>query len=226
MSGDTDLRARIAQRMQPDYLNQEVRLKVLDGEDLMEAVADAAAELEYRLSDQGLVLPPRTRSRMYKRPATRAPAVIKIEANPREMMIVRAVSRTYGAAQFGCSPDGSVFTADTDGYSYPGGDRRDSVTGLSPVLEEVADIFNSRWRRDGIGGRFYERNGSFFDADDRAVFVEVKITRNASFDRRGPVIDRAAPVVDDTTSSGNLVQRLAARLVRSRRRPGRRDIQP
>lgn len=212
--------------MQPDYLNQEVRLKVLDGEDLMEAVADAAAELEYRLSDQGLVLPPRTRSRMYKRPATRAPAVIKIEANPREMMIVRAVSRTYGAAQFGCSPDGSVFTADTDGYSYPGGDRRDSVTGLSPVLEEVADIFNSRWRRDGIGGRFYERNGSFFDADDRAVFVEVKITRNASFDRRGPVIDRAAPVVDDTTSSGNLVQRLAARLVRSRRRPGRRDIQP
>lgn len=226
MSGDTDLRARIEQRMESDYLNQEVRLKVLDGEDLMEAVADAAAELEYRLSDQGLVLPPRTRSRMYKRPAARAPAVIKIEANPREMMIVRAVSRTYGAAQFGCSPDGSVFTADTDGRTYPGGDRRDAVTGLSSVLDEVADIFNSRWRRDGIGGRFYERNGSFFDADDGAVFLEVKITRNASFDRTGPVLDHTAPVVDDTVPGGNLMRRLAARLVRSRRRPGHRDLQP
>lgn len=219
MAGDENLRAEIMQRMRSDYLGQEVRLKVLDGEDLDEAVAVAAAELERRLSQRGLLLPPRTRSRAYKRPSDRAISVIKVEANPREMMIVRAVARTWGAAQFGCSPDGSVFTADTDGYSWPDGNRRNPVTGLSPVLDEVADIFNSRWRRDGIGGRFYERNGSFFDADDGAVFVEVKITRMAVFNH-GP-----APVSKDPPArGGNLRQRLAARLGRIRRRPddGRR----
>jgi len=219
VEGEKSLRAEIAERMHSDYLGQEVRLQVLDGEDLDDAVAAAAAELEHRLSQRGLVLPPRTRSRTYKSPLTRAASVIKIEANPREMMIVRAVARTWGAAQFGCSPDGSVFTADTDGYSFPDGDRRNPVTGLSEVLDEVADIFNSRWRRDGIGGRFYERNGSFFDADDRAVFLEVKITRNASF-------NRTAPVVDDLVLAGNFVQRLAARLVHNRRQQGHRDIRP
>jgi hypothetical protein len=76
-----------------------------------------------------------------------------------------------------------VFTADTDGYSWPEGDRRDPVTGLSPLLDEVAAIFNSPRRRDGLGGRFYERDGRFFDADDGEIFVEIHVSENVQFRR-------------------------------------------
>jgi hypothetical protein len=185
------------QRMRSDYLSQEIRLQVLDDKQLNKAVAVAAVELERRLSKWGLILPRRTRSRTYKWPRTRTASVIKIEAHPREMMIVRAVARTWGAAQFGCSPDGSVFTADTDGWSWPPErGRRDTVTGLSKLLDDVADIFNSEARRNGAGGRFYERNGEFFDADDGSVFLEVGITRRAKFNRTTPV--------------GKLMEKLAA----------------
>lgn len=169
--------------MRSDYVRQEVRLQVLDDKQLRKAAKVAAAELQHRLSQRGLILPQRTRSRTYKEPVTRATSVIKVEANPREMMIIRAVARTWGAAQFGCSPDGSVFTADTDGYSWPDQGRRNDVNGLSTLLDGVAQVFNSVSRRDGTGGRFYERNGSFFDADDGAVFLEVRITRGAKFNR-------------------------------------------
>lgn len=174
--------------MRSDYRNQEIRLQVLDDDQLDRAVAATAIQLEHRLSKRGLILPPRTRSRTYKWPLTSAASVVKMEANPREMMIVRAVARTWGAAQFGCSPDGSVFTADSDGWSWPlERGRRNDVTRLSALLDDVAELFNSEARRDGVGGRFYERNGSFFDADDGAVFLEVKITRTAKFNRANPV---------------------------------------
>lgn len=146
----------------------------------------AARELERRLRRTGLALPPRTRSRRDKLPRSRAVPVLKRETSPVEMMIVRAIARTWGAAQFGCSPNGSVFTADTDGWSIPSG-RRDEVTRLSPLLVEVADIFNS-WKRDGAGGRFYERDGCFFDADDGAIFIEIQL-RSDDFDYRGPFDD-------------------------------------
>jgi hypothetical protein len=64
------------------------------------------------------------------------------------------MTSTPGAAQFGVCPDGSVFTTDAIGWSLFSG-RRVDVTGLSPLLDEAADIFNHR--RRGIGGRFYER---------------------------------------------------------------------
>lgn len=138
----------------------------------------AATELENRLKRTGIALPPRTRSRTDTWPRSRAIPVLKREASPIELMIVRAIARTWGAAQFGCSPSGAVFTADTDGYSLRSG-RRNEVTGLSPLLEEVADIFNE-WRRNGVGGRFYERDGCFFDADDGAIFVEVELRDDLS----------------------------------------------
>ena len=87
------------------------------------------------------------------------------------MLIVMSIARTSGAAQFGFSPNGEVFTADTDGWSLPSG-RRNDVTGLSPLLDEAAALFNE-WRRDGRGGRFYARDGVFFDAQDGAVFLRV-----------------------------------------------------
>jgi hypothetical protein len=142
----------------------------------------AARELERRLKRTGLTLPPRTRSRRDKWPRGRAVPVLQREASPVEMMIVRAVARTWGAAQFGCSPDGSVFTADTDGWSLHSG-RRDEVTRLSPLLVEVADIFNE-WKRNGAGGRFYERDGCFFDADDGAIFLDIKLTSDVDPDDR------------------------------------------
>ena len=184
--------------MTTDYKSQDGFLQTLKREKLEEAVARAAAELQRRLEREGLSLPDRTRSRDCKSPWDRAAPVIHREAHPCEMMIVRAIARTWGAAQFGCSPDGSVFTADTDGYSWPDGDRRDPVTGLSPLLDEVAAIFNSPRRRDGLGGRFYERDGRFFDADDGEIFVEIHVSDDIPFRqvsrpfRRTPPHDKPA----------------------------------
>ncbi len=183
MAGGEDLRDQILQRMVSDYLDQDAELRLMGRDELAESVGNATIELQHRLERTGLPLPPRTRSRTYKWPYARAETKFRAKAHPCEVMIVRAIARTWGAAQFGCSPNGSVFTADTDGYSYPDGGRRNPVTGLSPLLDEVADIFNSEWRRNGTGGRFYERNGQFFDAEDGAIFLELEITTSAHFQR-------------------------------------------
>ncbi len=131
----------------------------------------AAMELTVRLAHwYGDFLPQQGRLKD-KRPITRdSPAIIR--ADPAELLIVRAIAMTSipGAAQFGVSTDGSVFTTDALGWSLHSG-RRYDVTGLSPLLDEAADIYNVR--RGGIGGRFYERDGSFFMADGRTTFLEV-----------------------------------------------------
>ena len=92
-----------------------------------------------------------------------------VPADPIELVIVRAVSMTIGAAQFGVSPDGSIFTAHGDGWTIRG--PRVDVTRLSWLLDEAADILQDI--RRGRGGRFYERNGKFFLADGRTVILEV-----------------------------------------------------
>ncbi len=77
--------------------------------------------------------------------------MFKMEAHPSEVMIVRAIARTWGAAQFGCSPNSSVFTADTDGYAWPDGGHRNPITGLSPLLDAVSGHLQQRlakkWHR-------------------------------------------------------------------------------
>lgn len=136
----------------------------------------AAKELDYRLKRTGCSLPPRTRSRADKWPRGRADSVLKRETNRTEILIVRALARTSSAAQFLCTPRGDVYTADTDGWALPTG-RRDNLTGLSALLDEVARVFNHQ-QRDGYGGRFYERDGCFFDADDGSIFFEIGITQH------------------------------------------------
>lgn len=110
-----------------------------------------------------------------------------VPADPIELVIVRAVSMTIGAAQFGVSPDGSIFTAHGDGWTIRG--PRVDVTRLSWLLDEAADILQNI--RRGRGGRFYERNGKFFLADGRTVILEV-------VDETDPAIRaaRAEPVAD------------------------------
>ena len=179
--------------MTTDYRSQDDFLQTLEREQLEKAVALAAAELQRRLEREALCLPPRTRSRDYKSPWDRAAPVIHREAHPCEMMIARAIALTWDAAQFGCSPDGSVFTADTDGYSWPDSDHRDPATRLSPLLDEVAAIFNSPRRRDGLGGRFYERDGRFFDADDGEIFVEIHVGDDVPFRQASRPFRRTSP---------------------------------
>lgn len=94
---------------------------------------------------------------------------LTVPADPVELVIVRAVSMTTGAAQFGVSPDGSTFTAHGDGWTIRG--PRVDVTRLSWLLDEVADIVQQI--RGGRGGRFYERDGRFFLADGRTTVLEV-----------------------------------------------------
>jgi hypothetical protein len=90
-----------------------------------------------------------------------------------ELVIVRAISMTHGAAQLGVSPNGAVFTTYVNGHSI---NRPRIDTGLSPLLEEGADIFNHR--RGGPGGPFYERDGSFFMADGKTTFLHLDPQRS------------------------------------------------
>jgi hypothetical protein len=119
-----------------------------------------------------------------------------VRADPIELLIVRAIAMTSapGAAQFGVSPDGSVFTTDVNGHSLFSG-RRVDVTGLSPLLDEAADIFNHR--RGGIGGRFYERDGNFFKADGKKVFLEVLDVGVNDFEE----VESASPRTPDIVGS-------------------------
>jgi hypothetical protein len=131
----------------------------------------AAMALTVRLAHwHGDFLPPQGRFKDKRPLSEESPALVR--ADPIELLIVRAIAMTSipGAAQFGVSTDRSVFTTDALGWSLHSG-RRYDVTGLSPLLDEAADIFN--FRRGGIGGRFYERDGSFFMADGKTTFLEV-----------------------------------------------------
>jgi hypothetical protein len=160
-------------------IRHEIQMRVADHTSDAHLIMSVAKELSSRLERCGKQLPPRTRSRDYKHPhsSLRAPVVFTREAHPVELLIVMAIARTSGAAQFGFSPAGLVFTADTDGWSLPSG-RRNDVTGLSPLLDEAAALFNE-WRRDGRGGRFYARDGVFFDAQDGTVFLRVNEREDA-----------------------------------------------
>ena len=148
----------------------------------------AKNELVERLSDNGVELPPRTRDRFEKRPSRRATPLFRRTAHPAELPILMAISSIAWTAQFGCSPDGSAFTANTDGFALPKG-RRDVVAGLSPLLDDVAAVFNLH-RRGGPRRRFHLRDGQFFDAEYRAVFLEVDERDVAFGQERQPTGER------------------------------------
>ncbi len=102
-----------------------------------------------------------------KRAVSERDAVV-LPVDPVEVLIVRAISMTLPAAQFGVSPNGEVFTAYRNGWTI---NDRIYVTRLSWLLDEAADVFNHR--RAGRGGRFYERDGEFFAADGKVTFLRV-----------------------------------------------------
>lgn len=128
----------------------------------------AAFELKRRLQNWNGDYLPRPSRFKNKHGIDRGSHLI-VPADPIELVIVRAVSMTTGAAQFGVSPDGSIFTARGDGWTIRG--PRVDVTRLSWLLDEAADTLQQI--RRGRGGRFYERNGKFFLADGRTVILEV-----------------------------------------------------
>lgn len=106
--------------------------------------------------------------------ATSAIDAVDIPADPIELLIVRALAMTYPAAQFGVSPNGEVFTAHGNGWTKDG--PRIYVTRLSWLLDEAADVFNHL--RRGRGGRFYERDGAFFLADGKVIFINIRHAYN------------------------------------------------
>ena len=116
----------------------------------------AAVELQRRLQQwHGDYLP--RPSRFKNKHGIDRGAHLVVPADPVELVIVRAVAMTHGAAQFGVSPNGAIFTAEGDGWTIRG--PRVDVTRVSWLLDEAADILQDV--RRGKGGRFYERNGRF-----------------------------------------------------------------
>jgi hypothetical protein len=94
-----------------------------------------------------------------------------VPADPVELVIVRAVAMTEGAAQFGVSPSGAISTAHGDGWTIHG--PRTDVTRLSWFLDEAADILQQI--RNGRGGRFGSTNATADSsiADGKTTILEV-----------------------------------------------------
>lgn len=128
----------------------------------------AAGTLTARLRNwHGDFMPLPSRFAKHRRP-TADSAPVTIPTDPTELLIVRAISMTTPAAQFGVSPNGEVFTAYRNGWTI---NDRIYVTRLSWLLDEVGDLFNHR--RAYRGGRFYLLDGTFFMADGKATFANV-----------------------------------------------------
>lgn len=93
-----------------------------------------------------------------------------LDTDPVELLIIRELAVTSPAKQFGVTPAGTVFTASTFGKSQE--HERLYVSGLSPLLDTVAEIFNGQ--RQGAGGRFFESDGLILDAADNVVVIRLR----------------------------------------------------
>lgn len=140
-------------------------------------LARALEMLDYRLARwDGENAPALRRRFKNKVPEVVLAGALHVEADPAELLLVRAFALTTGAAQFGVTPQGAVFATDVDGYSRD--PERRYLSGLSPLLDDAGDIVI--YLKDGRGGRFFERDAGFFLADGRRTFMRVTSVRPAA----------------------------------------------
>jgi hypothetical protein len=191
----------------------------------------AAVELQRRMRHwRGDYLPRPSRFKN-RTPIERGDPLL-VPADPIELLIVRAVAMTHGAAQFGVSPNGAVFTAMGEGWTIRG--PRVDVTRLSWLLDEAADIVQQL--RSGRGGRFYERGGRFFLADGKTTFLRIVDEAELAAGTTPPPAEgwwrqlKSSVLLwlrDDepaTAVPGTAVPALAADLLRARQAPLRRRV--
>lgn len=110
------------------------------------------------------------KSRFKNKVARGTEADCAVGADQAEILIVRALSLTRGECQFTVTPNGAVFASDGNGWTI---DReRVFVSGLSPLIDDAADIL--RQMRGPNGGRmFFDREDSFLNAHGRRRFLRV-----------------------------------------------------
>lgn len=96
------------------------------------------------------------------------PALPALESELEEVLIFRALARTGDDRQFGVTPRSEIFASRSHGYTHE--NERLYITGLSPLIDDVAWHFNA-WR-SGTGGRLYESHDMIVDAaSHRRVFL-------------------------------------------------------
>jgi hypothetical protein len=91
-----------------------------------------------------------------------------------EQLIMRVLSLTSPARQYGVSKNMLVFTTSANGWSRDA--ERVWLAGLSPLIDDVGQFY-AEWRRaeDGhLGGRFFERDGIVFDATNHRTLVRLE----------------------------------------------------
>lgn len=124
----------------------------------------AITELNHRVrSWWGGSLPPL--SQFADVPKTQLSIPVKVRTNKVELLIVRAISASAEPAEFGVTPEGAVFTIE------PEGGYQVFATSLSDLLDDATDVLSTL--TDGIGGQYFEHNGSFFMADGTEFMVAV-----------------------------------------------------
>ncbi|WP_394194966.1 hypothetical protein [Microbacterium foliorum] len=136
--------------------------------------AEASRRLKGRLDAwEGAHLPSETGRSKHKVPLG-ATVLVESEEDDAELMILRVIASTRGDAQFTVSPNGAVFSTMSNGWTINKG--RICVSGLSPLLDDAADLLNRI--RNGSGGRmFFTEASIFMDASTRKGFLRVHSAR-------------------------------------------------
>lgn len=108
-------------------------------------------------------LGPRTHTKAIRTDST-------VEGDEAERVIVRALSKRHTDAQFTVTPSGAVYS--THNFGWTKDKVRVFVAGLSPLLDEAAEVFH--YQSGGKGGRIlFKSDATFVDANHKLVFLRV-----------------------------------------------------
>lgn len=154
-----------------------------------EGRAEARERLTKRLAGWQGMQTASGKSRFKNKISRGAAADCSVGADEAETIIVRALSLTRRSAQFTISPNGAVFATEQNGWTIDG--QRIYVSGLSPLIDDAADILQQM--RDRSGGRMYFTDqNEFIRADSKLSFLRVLPDSSPAIIRAGG-LTAAAP---------------------------------
>lgn len=131
---------------------------------------EAARRLERRLGSWDWRNDAPVESRLKNKVARGVRAKRVVGCDEEERVIAHALAITHGDGQFTVLPNGAVCATQSNGWTKE--KVRIFISGLSPLIDEAADIINQM--TDGKGGRFFfTQDDTFIDAKDRLVFLSV-----------------------------------------------------
>lgn len=131
---------------------------------------EATRRLEQRLSTWYGVELASGKSRFKNKVKSGVFADCRVGGDEAEKLIVRALSNTQPDCQFTVTPAGVAYATHNNGWTIK--KSRVFVSGLSPLIDDAADILNQMRGKEG-GRIFFTRDDMFITARSRLAFLTV-----------------------------------------------------